>query len=143
MSSLREGNNGSHTGVIFAAQTVSGITGNRSSAATAYYQPVADRTNLHLLVRHFGAMIEFQGNSTTASGVKVTSRDSKSDSRSIASSNVVLATGAINTPRLLQISGIGPAKLLESLDIDVRVDAPGVGANFQDHPVMYLSFNCK
>ncbi|KAM0723541.1 hypothetical protein Q7P37_000528 [Cladosporium fusiforme] len=139
--SVREGNNGSHTGLIWGAQTVSGVTGNRSTAATAYYQPVSNRTNLHLLVRHFGAKIEFEGNSTSVSGVKVASRDSKSDSRSIISSNVVLAAGAVNTPRLLQLSGIGPSNLLESLDIDVRVDAPGVGANFQDHPALYMSFS--
>lgn len=128
---------------MWAAQAVSAITGNRSSAATAYYEPVSNRTNLHLLVRHFGARIEFEGNSTAVSGVEVSGRDSNSDSRSITSSNVVLAAGAVNTPRLLQLSGIGPSELLNSLDIDVRVDAPGVGANFQDHPALYLSFNCK
>lgn len=141
--SVKEGNDGNHTGLMWAAQAVSAITGNRSSAATAYYQPVSDRTNLHLLVRHFGARIEFEGNSTAVSGVEVASRDSKSGSRSITSSNVVLTAGAVNTPRLLQLSGIGPAELLKPLDIDVRVDAPGVGANFQDHPALYLSFDCK
>lgn len=141
--SVKEGNDGDHTGLIWVAQTVSGITGNRSSAAAAYYQPVSNRTNLHLLVRHFGAEIEFKDNSTEVSGVKVASRDSQSNSRSIVSSNVVLAAGAVNTPRLLQLSGIGPSKLLKSLDIDVRIDAPGVGANFQDHPALYLNFNCK
>lgn len=49
----------------------------------------------------------------------------------------------MNTPRLLQLSGIGPKDLLESHDIGVKVDSPGVGANFQDHPAMYLSFQCE
>lgn len=48
----------------------------------------------------------------------------------------------MNTPRLLQLSGIGPKDLLESHDIRVVADAPGVGANFQDHPAMYMNFQC-
>jgi choline dehydrogenase-like flavoprotein len=96
-----------------------------------------------LLVRHYGSKIVFEGNGTSAAGVMLRSRDSANDTRLIASSNVIVASGAINTPRLLQLSGIGPKDLLESLDIDVLVDAPGVGANFQDHPAMYLSFKCK
>lgn len=141
--SPREGADGNHNGLIWVAQTVSGITGNRSSAAAAYYQPIANRTNLHLLVRHFGHKIMFEGNSTSAKGVIVGSRDSANDTRFIASPNVILAAGAVNTPRLLQLSGVGPSKLLRSLGINVVVDAPGVGANFQDHPALYTSFTCK
>ena len=139
----RDGNDGNNTGLIWAAQTVSGITGNRSSAGVAYYQPVSNRTNLHLLVRHYGAKIVFDGNSTSAAGVQINSRDSANSTRFISSRNIIMASGAINTPRLLQLSGIGPTDLLDSLDIDTLVDAPGVGANFQDHPAMYLSFKCK
>ena len=139
----RDGADGNNTGLIWTAQTVSGVTGERSSAGTAYYQPVSNRANLHLLVRHYGAKIIFEGNSTTAAGIQVNSRDSANSTRVIASSNIIVASGAINTPRLLQLSGIGPKDLLESLDIDTLVDAPGVGANFQDHPAMYLSFKCK
>lgn len=94
-------------------------------------------------MRHYGAKIVFDGNSTTAAGIQINSRDSVNATRFIASRNIIMASGAINTPRLLQLSGIGPKDLLESLDIDTLVDAPGVGANFQDHPAMYLSFKCK
>jgi choline dehydrogenase-like flavoprotein len=139
----REGADGNNTGLIWAAQTVSGITGNRSSAGVAYYQPVSNRTNLHLLVRHYGAKIVFEGNSTSAAVIQIHSRDSANSTRFVASKNIIMASGAINTPRLLQLSGIGPKDLLDSLDIDTLVDAPGVGANFQDHPAMYLSFTCK
>jgi choline dehydrogenase-like flavoprotein len=139
----RDGADGNNTGLIWTAQTVSGVTGERSSAGTAYYQPVSNRTNLHLLVRHYGAKIVFEGNSTIAAGLQVHSRDSTNSTRFITSSNIIVASGAINTPRLLQLSGIGPKDLLESLDIKTLVDAPGVGANFQDHPAMYLSFQCK
>jgi choline dehydrogenase-like flavoprotein len=138
-----EGADGNNTGLIWAAQSVSGYTGERSTAGTAYYQPVSNRTNLHLLVRHYGSKIVFDGNGTSAAGVFLRSRDSANDTRLIASSNVIVASGAINTPRLLQLSGIGPKDLLQSLDVDVLVDAPGVGANFQDHSAIYLSFKCE
>lgn len=139
----RDGADGNNTGLIWTAQTVSGATGERSSAGTAYYQPVSNRTNLHLLVRHYGAKIVFDGDSTTAAGIQIHSRDSTNSTRFVASRNIIVASGAINTPRLLQLSGVGPKDLLDSLDIDTLVDAPGVGANFQDHPAMYLSFKCK
>ena len=139
----RDGADGNNTGLIWTAQTVSGLTGERSSAGTAYYQPVSNRTNLHLLVRHYGAKIIFESNSTTAAGIQIHSRDSANSTRFVASRNIIVASGAINTPRLLQLSGVGPKDLLDSLDIDTLVDAPGVGANFQDHPAMYLSFKCK
>lgn len=138
----RDGADGDNTGLIWTAQTVSSVTGERSSAGTAYYNPISNRTNLHLLTRHYAAKINFSGNSTFASGVQINSRDLRNDTRSVTSSNIILAAGAINTPKLLQLSGIGPKKLLDSLDIDVVVDAPGVGANFQDHPAMYLSYEC-
>jgi choline dehydrogenase-like flavoprotein len=138
-----DGADGNNTGLIWTAQSVSGYTGERSTAGTAYYQPVSNRTNLHLLVRHYGSKIVFEGYGASAAGVLLRSRDSINDTRLIKSPNVIVASGAINTPRLLQLSGIGPKDLLESLDIDVLVDAPGVGANFQDHPVMYLSFKCE
>jgi choline dehydrogenase-like flavoprotein len=93
-------------------------------------------------VRHYGSKIVFERNSTSAAGIQIHSRDFANSTRFIASKNIIMASGAINTPRLLQLSGVGPKDLLDSLDIDTVVDAPGVGANFQDHPAMYLSFTC-
>ncbi|KAI0109435.1 GMC oxidoreductase [Hypoxylon sp. NC0597] len=52
---------------------------------------------------------------------------------------VILSAGAIHSPQLLQLSGIGPRKLLESAGINATVDLPGVGQNFQDHPMMFMS----
>ena len=92
------------------------------------------------MTRHYGAAIKFEGNA--AAGVEITSRDDSSSSF-VASNNVILAAGTVNTPRLLQLSGIGPASLLEPLGIDVVVDAPGVGANFQDHPSFFMIYECK
>jgi choline dehydrogenase-like flavoprotein len=83
-----------------------------------------------------------------AVGVQITPRDgSKSDSSVIkAKKEVILAAGAIHTPQILQLSGIGPASLLKKAKIPIKVDLPGVGANFQDHyyipgPVFSCAFD--
>lgn len=59
-----------------------------------------------------------------------------------AKQEVVLAAGSGHTPQLLQLSGIGPKSLLQSLGIKTVVDLPGVGSNFQDHAVLYVGANC-
>jgi choline dehydrogenase-like flavoprotein len=51
---------------------------------------------------------------------------------------LILAAGAIHTPQILQLSGVGPASVLKAAGIDVKVDLPGIGSNFQDHPTAYL-----
>jgi choline dehydrogenase-like flavoprotein len=60
-----------------------------------------------------------------------------------AKKEVIIAAGAIHSPQLLQRSGIGPSSLLESAGIDTIVDLPGVGQNFQDHPIIFSSITCK
>lgn len=60
-----------------------------------------------------------------------------------AGKEVILTAGAGHTPQILQLSGIGPKALLQGLGIPVVNDLPGVGRNFQDHPVYYFTGNCK
>lgn len=55
---------------------------------------------------------------------------------------VILSAGAVHTPQVLQLSGIGPRTLLEAAKIDVLVDLPGVGANFQDHAFLNVGYAC-
>lgn len=55
---------------------------------------------------------------------------------------VILAAGAFFSPVLLQISGIGPARVLEALEVEVAVDLPGVGGNLQDHPTLQPVYEC-
>ncbi|KXH57500.1 GMC oxidoreductase [Colletotrichum salicis] len=135
---LKDGADGDNVGIAWLPQNSGGPNATRSTAETAYFNPVSARENLHLLVRHYGAAIKFEGNTTT--GVVIGRRDG-SDTKFVESRNVVLAAGAVHTPQLLQLSGIGPEKLLESLDIDVVVDLPGVGANFQDHPAIFMVYD--
>ena len=59
-----------------------------------------------------------------------------------ARAEVVLAAGAINSPQILQRSGIGPGKVLQAAGVDVRVDRAGVGANLQDHLEVYFQIAC-
>lgn len=78
-------------------------------------------------------------------GVNVTRVNSTSSEFSFlrSSREVILATGAVHTAQVLQLSGIGPASLLNPLGIDVVADLPGVGANFQDHPTnIGFAFTC-
>ncbi|KAK4148821.1 hypothetical protein C8A00DRAFT_47429 [Chaetomidium leptoderma] len=105
---------------------------SRSSARTGYFNPARGRANLDLLTRHYVSKIEFKGNA--AVGVQVVSRATGKVALARAKKEVIMAAGAVNTARTLQLSGVGPAPLLRSLGIKTVVDAPGVGANFQDHP---------
>ena len=56
---------------------------------------------------------------------------------------IILAAGALHSPQVLQLSGIGPKKLLSSLGIETVVDLPGVGTNFQDQPTVYMQYSCE
>ncbi|OHE96322.1 GMC oxidoreductase [Colletotrichum orchidophilum] len=135
---LKDGADGDNVGIAWLPQNSGGPNATRSTAETAYFDPVSTRKNIHLLVRHYGAAIKFEGNTTT--GVVIGCRDG-SGTKFLESRNVVLAAGAVHTPQLLQLSGIGPEKLLNSLDIELVVDLPGVGANFQDHPAIFMVYD--
>lgn len=102
----------------------------RSSAAMAYLAPIRGRRNL--TVRTGAAVRRLLMANGRATGVELMDGE-----RMSAAAEVILSSGAIGTPRLLQLSGIGPAAHLESLGIAVALDQPGVGANLQDHLDLY------
>jgi choline dehydrogenase-like flavoprotein len=135
------GTNGDAVGAYWSPQSADPRNETRSYAETAHYAPVAYRSNYDLLVRHYVSGITFSG--TTATGVKIVSRDDGSEQTVSASKEVILAAGAVHTPQILKLSGVGPSAELTPLGIDVVVDLPGVGMNFQDHPAMYLVYSCK
>ncbi|KFN43516.1 GMC family oxidoreductase [Arenimonas oryziterrae] len=103
--------------------------GSRSSSAEAYLKPVRSRPNLTVLTGATVSRVTFDGD--RANGV-VYSISGKGYSEG-ASREVILSGGALNSPQLLMLSGIGPAAQLRQHGIDVRVDLPGVGGNLQDH----------
>lgn len=59
------------------------------------------------------------------------------------SREVILAAGAVHTPQILELSGIGSADVLNDFDIPVAINLPGVGNNFQDHPYVGVIYYCK
>jgi len=112
--------------------------GRRLSAARAYLHPVlASRPNLTLRCRALVTRIVFDG--TRASGVEYVKGGR---AERAAAGQVILCGGAINSPQLLQLSGVGPAALLAEHDIDVVADRPGVGENLQDHLEVYVQYAC-
>jgi choline dehydrogenase len=105
--------------------------GKRLSAARAYLHPVMSRPNLTVETRAFATKILFEGG--RAVGVEYGRRG-----HTVRAGEVVLCGGAINSPQLLQLSGIGSARELGALGIDVVADLPGVGENLQDHLEVYI-----
>jgi choline dehydrogenase-like flavoprotein len=101
-------------------------TGVRSSASVAYLHPHLDRPNLTILTETWAFHLD--------PGRGVTVRADGQTKIIKATHEYVLAAGAIDTPRLLMLSGIGPAADLEKLGLEVRADVPGVGEHLLDHP---------
>src|SRR5260221_10267575 len=103
--------------------------GTRVSAVRAFLRPALSRPNLTLLLKTNVVKLNFKG--TRCLGVKITTDGEVKDIR--ADKEVILAAGAINSPKLLMLSGVGEANALRSLGIDLVENLPGVGENLQDH----------
>jgi choline dehydrogenase len=101
----------------------------RSSSASAFLRPARQRPNLTVITHAQVSQINFEG--PTATGVSWIKDKRTHTAR--AEREVILSAGALQSPQLLQLSGIGPADLLRKLGIPVVVDAPEVGRNLQDH----------
>jgi choline dehydrogenase-like flavoprotein len=105
--------------------------GRRWSAADAYLRPVMSRPNLTVLTKRLVAGLEVSGGRVT--GVKLAGGEVVRAER-----EVILCAGAIGSPQILMLSGIGPAEHLRSVGVDVVHDLPGVGGNLQDHPFVTM-----
>lgn len=103
--------------------------GMRMSTARAYVRPARHRSNLCVETHAHATAITFDG--CRATGIAYTQRGTPRTAR--ARREVILAAGAVNSPQLLQVSGVGPGALLQTKGIDVVRDLPGVGRNLQDH----------
>jgi len=113
--------------------------GRRQSAARAYLHPVMGRPNLRVECGAFVTRVLFEG----ARAVGVEYRRRGSAPQVVRAGEVILCGGSINTPQLLQLSGVGDPALLEPLGIDVVAALRGVGQNLQDHLEVYVQFGCK
>jgi len=115
--------------------------GRRGSAAVSYLRPVRDRRNLTVVTRAMVHRILIENG--RAIGIEYARAAAKGLERAIASQEVIVTAGAIGSPKLLMLSGVGPAAHLKSLDIDVVADIPGVGENLQDHLDCYTVYDCN
>jgi choline dehydrogenase len=112
--------------------------GWRCSTAVAYLKPARQRRNLRVETNAQATRIAFDGR--RASGVSYRHRGAARTA--IARREVLLCAGALQTPQLLQLSGVGPEALLRSFDISVVHDLPGVGENLQDHLQARVIYEC-
>jgi choline dehydrogenase len=112
--------------------------GWRCSAAAGYLRPALGRENLAIITDAHVLRLTFNG--TRCTGAVYSKDDTEHTVQ--ASREVILCGGAINSPQLLMLSGIGPKKQLEKLGIHVLVDLPGVGQNLQDHLMVPVAYHC-
>jgi choline dehydrogenase len=112
--------------------------GRRLSAARAYLHPAMGRENLEVKTRAFVSRVLFEGN--RAIGVEYAT--GRGGARRALAGQVILSGGAINTPQLLQLSGVGNPAELEPLGVAMVHALPGVGEHLQDHLEVYIQYAC-
>ena len=115
--------------------------GWRISAARAFLRPVSRKTNLEIRTGAQATAVLFEGK--RAAGVRYTQGHGHPFREVKARREVILCAGAANTPKLLQISGVGPSALLAELGVPVVHELSGVGANLQDHYMVHLVIRVK
>jgi choline dehydrogenase len=113
--------------------------GRRDSTASALLLPALRRPNLTVLTRSAALSIRIEAGRAT--GVEVSA--AAGGQAVLASREVLLCAGAIHSPQLLMLSGVGPAQHLESLGIRVKADLAGVGANYHDHPAVPIALEMR
>ena len=114
--------------------------GRRLSASRAYLHPVMDRPNLEVITRALVTRLVFEGSRVV--GVEFAGRSGRGSVRRVTAGETILCGGAINSPQLLQVSGVGDADQLRSVGVEVAHHLPGVGAHLQDHLEVYVQHRC-
>jgi len=116
--------------------TINPEKGTRWSTASAFLRPAMKRPNLTVISKTLTDKIIMEG--TTAKGIQVSNWKNAQDTETIYGDEIILSGGAINSPSLLQLSGIGNADYLKSVGIEPVLNLPGVGENLQDHLEVYV-----
>jgi choline dehydrogenase len=129
-------NGATQEGAGFFQTTTRG--GRRASTAVAYLRPAKGRGNLRVETSALAQRILFEGR--RARGVEY--RQGGALRTATARKEILVSSGAYNSPQLLQLSGVGPAELLKQHGIDVVLDAPGVGNDLQDHLQVRIVMRC-
>ncbi|AOE82885.1 choline dehydrogenase [Pseudomonas sp. TCU-HL1] len=115
--------------------------GRRAATGRGYLDQARNRPNLTIVTHALSDRILFSGK--RAIGVAYLKGNSDTPTTAHARREVLVCSGAIASPQLLQRSGVGPAAVLRDLDVPIVHDLPGVGANLQDHLELYLQYACK
>ncbi|WP_280188938.1 choline dehydrogenase [Delftia sp. PS-11] len=115
--------------------------GRRAATGRGYLDQARKRPNLTIVTHALADRVRFSG--LHAIGVDYLQGGGSQRIAAHARREVIVCSGAIASPQLLQRSGVGPGELLRGLDIPVVHDLPGVGANLQDHLEVYLQYACK
>jgi len=113
--------------------------GVRSSTSNAYIKPAKNRSNLKILTNVLVQKVILENK--IATGVEYSINGNKKALK--ANREVILCAGSIGSPQLLQLSGIGPKKVLDDAGVDVLHELSGVGENLQDHLEVYFQYHCK
>lgn len=121
----------------FGLYQVTQSKGKRMSASAAFLKPFRSRKNLTVLTETEVDFLTWNGGEVTG----VSARKAGVSFLISANDEVILSAGAYNTPKILQLSGIGDGRRLQELGIDVRKDLPGVGKNLQDHLIVPMVFD--
>ncbi|CEG42164.1 choline dehydrogenase [Plasmopara halstedii] len=115
--------------------------GKRMSTSAAYLHSVMDRENLTVMTETYVNKVVFDGKK--AIGIEIEDAKSKAISRIYTTNEVILSGGAINSPQLLMLSGVGDADHLKEFDVPLVQHLPAVGKNMEDHAGVNLQFACK
>ncbi|KAH8586767.1 hypothetical protein B0O99DRAFT_643598 [Bisporella sp. PMI_857] len=136
---INDSNGGIVAGLTWLLRAVNAATGRRSYAKNERYDRVKTRSNYHILTETVVSKVLFKNKITV--GVQYIIKATGVVSNVSASKEVIISAGGVHTPQILQLSGIGPTKLLDSFGIPTIVDLPGVGQNFHDHLQLNVQYN--
>lgn len=132
--SIKDPVNGKYCGTWTATSSVNPVTLTRSSAFTSYLQPNMGRSNLSVVAEAYVTRLLLDGDSNEPVSAKGVEFKHGEDLYVVyAGKEVLLCAGALKSPQVLELSGIGDPNILKPLGIDVRVNLPGVGTNVQEH----------
>ncbi|KAG7097831.1 hypothetical protein E1B28_005149 [Marasmius oreades] len=137
---------GNPEGYYLMLNSVNPKTHLRTYAASAYFTPVSDRSNLVVLSTAYAHRIVTNGEgdgNIVASGVEFSYGEDKSVCVAHAKKEVILSAGAIKSPQILELSGIGREDILTKIGVPIKVSLPGVGENVQEHLFVPATFELK
>ncbi|GAB1525686.1 GMC oxidoreductase [Rhizoctonia solani] len=139
-----DNNGGSPNGATPVQVTIFPNSYNRSYSPNTYYLPNAGRANLHVFTDSPVSKILWK-NSTATGNVLATGVEylNGTEAQTLAAKNVIVSAGALHTPKVLELSGIGDPTILKAIGVPVKVDLPGVGKNLQNQLGVNVQYRLK